>query len=102
MNRYRVIAEVKEIKGNCPIYKIGDKLVFERFYLNAKKSQNFCIHAFTAMSTLISAFLHGESATNLGIGNEPNIGYIQCPDPGAPYTKGGTVIFELKRNVIKN
>jgi len=49
------------------------------------------------MTTLLSAFLHGTSAKELGIGVEPDLGYVQCPDPGPPCTKGGTVIFELKR-----
>jgi uncharacterized repeat protein (TIGR04076 family) len=49
------------------------------------------------MLTLISAFIHGSSAKNLGIGSEDDVGYIQCPDLGPPYTKGGTVIFELRR-----
>jgi len=33
----------------------------------------------------------------LGIGKEEDTGYAQCPGPGEPYTCGGTVIFELKR-----
>jgi len=49
------------------------------------------------MSTLLSTLLHGTSTTDLGIGVEPDIGYVQCPDSGPPCTKGGTVIFELKR-----
>jgi len=46
-------------------------------------------------------FIKGVSAKTLGIGEEDDIGYIQCPDPGKPYTKGGTVIFELRRTSVK-
>jgi len=49
------------------------------------------------MSTLLLALLYGTFAIELGIGVEPDVGYVQCPDPGPPCTKGGTVIFELKR-----
>jgi hypothetical protein len=28
---------------------------------------------------------------------EGETGYMQCLDPGKPYTDGGTVIFEIKR-----
>ncbi|MBS7622443.1 TIGR04076 family protein [Candidatus Bathyarchaeota archaeon] len=90
-------ATIKEIRGVCPLYKVGDRILFESFYVRSEGSKDLCIHAFAAMSTLLSAFLHGKSATDLGIGVEPDIGYIQCPDPGPPCTKGGTVIFELRR-----
>ena len=53
------------------------------------------------MSTLLPAFLHGASASELGIGSEENIGYLQCPDPVSPYSKGGTVLFELKREAME-
>jgi len=97
LTQYKVTATVKETRGICPLYKPGDKIFFESFYMKSKESKDLCIHAFASMTTLLSAFLHGTSATDLGIGVEPNIGYIQCPDPGPPCTKGGTVIFELKR-----
>lgn len=29
--------------------------------------------------------------------DNPEHAYLQCVDPGEPYTKGGTVIFECKR-----
>jgi hypothetical protein len=36
----------------------------------------------------------------LEVGKEKNLGYVQCPDPGEPYTCGGTVLFELRRERI--
>ena len=97
----QIIITVEKIRGNCPIYKTGDKIVINEFYIKSNDSQNICIHAFAAMTTLLSAFLHGISATELGIGSQENIGYIQCPDPGPPCTKGGTVLFKLKREPTK-
>jgi len=47
--------------------------------------------------SLLSAFLHGTSAKTLGIGEKDDEGLLQCPDPSPPHTKGGTVIFHLKR-----
>jgi len=46
------------------------------------------------------AFYQGVLARVLGMGKEDDIGYIQCPDPGRPYTEGGTIIFQLKRELI--
>jgi len=91
------MATVKNVKGTCPLYKPGDRIVFEEFYVKTKESNDICIHAIAGASTLLSAFLHGVSAKDLGIGVEPDVGYVQCPDPGPPCTKGGTVIFELRR-----
>ena len=99
--RYRVTVSVKEVRGICPLYKPGDRIVFERFYLKSSSSKDLCIHVFSALSTLLSAFLHGSSAKDLGIGESDDIGYLQCPDPGPEYTKGGTVIFELIREPIE-
>jgi len=101
LKQYRVIATVKEIRGKCPLYTLGDKIVFEGFYVKSSQSRDICIHAFSAMSTLLSALLHGTSARDLGIGSKPDVGYVQCSDPGPPYTKGGTVVFELKQQTVR-
>jgi len=83
---YRVIITVKEIHGHCPLYKTDDKITIEKFYINSKKSGDVCLHAFAAMSTLLCALLHGASATELGMGSEEDVGYLQCPDLGPPFT----------------
>jgi uncharacterized repeat protein (TIGR04076 family) len=98
---YRVVLEVKDVRGFCPIYKKGDRIVLKGFYIDAKSSKDICIHMFSSLLTLLSAFSHGSSAIELGIGSSEDIGYLQCPDPGPPYTKGGTVIFELRRERSK-
>lgn len=76
-------------------------MVLDRFYINTKESKNVCMHALSAMLTLLSPFIHGSSALELGIGTKENVGYLQCPDPGSPHTKGGTVLFEVKREEIR-
>jgi len=96
---YEVVVEVVEVKGKCAAgYKPGDKFIIEGFYVDPSKCKaRICIHALTAMMSLLSPFLHGISARLLGIGDKENEGYLQCPDPGKPYTCGGTVIFKVKR-----
>lgn len=97
---YRVKVCVKEVRGRCAFgYKPGDCFVIEKYYIR-DVGKGVCIHAFSSMLTLLSSFLKGVSAKTLGIGVEDDIGYIQCPDPGKPYTCGGTVIFELIREKI--
>jgi uncharacterized repeat protein (TIGR04076 family) len=92
---------VKSVSGRCPLYQVGDKIIIEDFYINSSESSNVCLHAFSALVDLLSAFLHGSSASEIGIGTVSDVGYLQCPDPGPPYTKGGTVLFELRREAIK-
>ena len=96
---YEVIVEVVEVRGYCAAgYKPGDKLTIKGFYIDPKECKTrICIHALTAMTSLLSPFIHGASAKLLGIGDKDDEGYLQCPDPGKPYTCGATVIFKVKR-----
>ena len=68
--------------------------------MRSDRSVHICIHALSALSTFLPALLHGLSAKELGIGEEEDVGYLQCPDPGAPYTRGGAVLFELRREAL--
>ena len=96
---YEVVVEVVEVRGRCAAdYKQGDKFTIKGFYIEPEKENSrICIHALTAMISLLSPFMHGVSAKLLGIGDKEDEGYLQCPDPGKPYTCGGTVIFKVKR-----
>ena len=103
MPRYRVYVIVKEIHGYCAAdYKPGDRFVIEHFYIKPVRGVKICLHAMNSILTLLMPFINGISAKALGIGREDNIGYMQCPDPGKPYTNGGTVIFELKREKLSS
>ena len=94
---YRVVMRVKEVRGRCAMgYQPGDTIVVEKFYVK-EAGKGVCLHALAAMLTLLAPLLKGVPATALGIGKEEDTGYAQCPDPGEPYTCGGTVIFELRR-----
>jgi uncharacterized repeat protein (TIGR04076 family) len=98
MPLYRVLVEVVEVRGRCAAgYKPDVRIVLEGFYIVSRESSNVCMHAFSALLSLLSAFAHGASARDLGVGSSYDEGYLQCPDPGKPYTCGGTVIFRLKR-----
>jgi len=93
----KIIVEVVEIRGNCPVYRVGDKMVIKMPELILNETDKVCIHALTAMQTLLQAIARGYSARELGVGERDDEGYVQCPDPGPPYTRGGTVIFKIKR-----
>ena len=92
MARLRV--RVVEVRGYCAAgYKPGDTFVIDGFVVRG--GVPVCIHALSAMMTLASPMLKGVPAEKLGIG-EGRKGYVQCPDPGPPYTDGGSVVFELE------
>ncbi|RLE70595.1 MAG: TIGR04076 family protein [Thermoprotei archaeon] len=95
-----VVIEVVEVRGKCALgYKPGDRILVKGFYVDTASSANVCIHALTGIMSLLSPFAHGVSARSLGIGEKDDEGYLQCPDPGRPYTCGGTVVFRVKRLV---
>ena len=99
--KYRIRVTVKEVKGKCALgYKTGDMFIIEQYYIEPVKQTRICLHALSSMLTLISPFLKGIPGKDLGIGKEEDVGYVQCPDPGPPYTCGGTVVFELKRETL--
>ena len=93
----RVVVEVVEVRGKCALgYKPGDKFIVRDYYIESM-DKPICLHALSSLLTILSLMLKGYSAKRLGIGETDNTGYLQCPDPGKPYTDGGTVIFKLTR-----
>jgi len=97
MVEYKLVVKVKEIKGRCPVYKIGDTLVIEGPKINLNKTDAICIHALYSILHYSTALKKGVSLIELGLSKTEDKAYVQCLDPGEPYTSGGTVIFEIKR-----
>ena len=98
--QYRVIYEVEEILGTCPVYKIGDRIVFDSYYptevLNLKETTAYC-RRISDNFTLHMAFQWGndEVIDYLAAGVGEN--RIACPMPGDPWTPCGYVIFRQIR-----
>jgi len=102
LNRiYRLVITAKEIRGRCPVFDVGDKIVIEEPRIVPKKTDALCIHALGSMLSVIIALSRGVSFNELGLTKkDDNVGYVQCLDPGFPYTTGGTVIFEIRRETM--
>lgn len=98
---YRIKIIVKDIKGHCPIYKVGDEIIFNKFYIDSEKSAPVCIHAFLSMAPILYAASRGVSLKDIGIGESDDTGFLTCPDPGPPYTPGGSVLFRIERIRLK-
>jgi uncharacterized repeat protein (TIGR04076 family) len=91
--------KVYEIRGKCPVYKVGDKLVIDDPKIVLNKTDAICTHALSTLLHYITILEHDWCPVKLGLTTpeKPDYAYMQCVDPGAPYTEGGTVVFECRR-----
>ena len=91
--------EVHEIKGKCPVHQLGDKIVVDGPEILVDKTDSLCVHALASLLHYFTALEHGADPVELGLAKpgEPEKAYIQCLDPGEPYTSGGTVVFCCRR-----
>lgn len=77
------------------MFKGGEKIVLEGAEINLKETDKACIHALASLLHYAVALREGIDPIKLGLARKGNKAYIQCVDPGEPYTNGGTVIFEV-------
>jgi len=95
--------EVCEIRGHCPVYRVGDKVVLEGPQIVMEKTDALCVHALSTLLHYVVALDHGVDPLKLGLTKQEDErhAYIQCVDPYEPYTDGGTVIFKCRRIIKK-
>jgi len=89
--------EVCEVRGHCPVYKVGDKMTVDDPEIVLKKTDALCTHALSSLLHYVLVLERGADPVSLGL-STPKDGehaYVQCVDPGEPYTHGGTVIFKI-------
>ena len=89
--------KVHEVKGSCPVYKVGDKMTIDGAKILLDKTDAICVHALSTLLHYVVALEEGADPVKLGLSKSQEHAYMQCVDPGEPYTKGGTVIFECRR-----
>jgi uncharacterized repeat protein (TIGR04076 family) len=89
--------EVFNIAGTCPVFKKGDIIFFTGTQIDLEKSNAVCVHALPSLLHFALALREGADPVKLGLSKEPEVAYIQCPDPGKPLTPGGTVTFKLSK-----
>ena len=98
MEVYRIIVTVKEVKGHCPIHKVGDRFfVDEGQILSLDTARSLCIFALAGLIPLFPA-LSKDLPKDDWMSAETQ--YLQCNDPGPNYGGGGTVIFEVKKEKV--
>jgi len=94
----RLVIEVVDIQGNCPVYMVGDRFTLDQGYvLNPKESDNVCMHSLASVIPYYTALSRGVSPEDLGLsGSVAGRAYVQCLDP-CKITGGGTVVLEIRK-----
>ena len=91
-----LVIKVKEIKGNCPVYKPGDTFKLEDGYRLVTKIP-LCMHSLASLLPHHNALRVSEpDKWGLAGKDDKTKAYVQCLDASS-YTDGGTVIFEISR-----
>jgi uncharacterized repeat protein (TIGR04076 family) len=95
--------KVVEIRGHCPVYRVGDRMLIDDPKIVLEKTDALCTHALSSLLHYVVALERGADPVQLGLSKaeDREHAYIQCVDPGEPYTSGGTVVFRIGR-VNKN
>ena len=90
---------VHEIRGRCPVYKVGDRIIIDEPKILLDKTDALCIHVLPSLLHYALIMESGGDLVKLGLSKpeDKEHAYIQCVDPGDPYTEGGTVIFRCRR-----
>jgi uncharacterized repeat protein (TIGR04076 family) len=94
----RLVIRVKEVRGRCTVFKGGEKITVEGAEVNLRETDKICIHALASLLHYLVALREGVDPVRLGLSKVDGKAYIQCLDPGEPYTNGGTVIFEVSKD----
>ncbi len=92
---------VHEIRGICPVHSVGDRIIADGPNIVLAKTDALCTHALSTMLHYTTILEHTWCPVALGLTTpeDPAHAYMQCVDPGPPYTEGGTVIFRCRKIV---
>jgi uncharacterized repeat protein (TIGR04076 family) len=92
-----LIVTVKQIKGTCPVYRLGDSIVLRAGYmLDTDRGSPVCMHSLASLMPYYVPLSRGISPQALGLsGARQDRAYLQCLDP-CEITGGGTVLFEIQ------
>jgi uncharacterized repeat protein (TIGR04076 family) len=90
---------VHEVRGKCPVHKTGDIIVIDDPKIVVSETDALCTHALSTLLHYTTILEYDWCPIKLGLTTpeDPDLAYMQCVDPGKPYTEGGTVIFRCKR-----
>ncbi len=90
---------VHEVRGKCPVHTKGDRIVVDGPGIVPSDTDALCTHALATLLHYTTILEHTWCPVTLGLStpDDSDHAYMQCVDPGPPFTEGGTVIFQCKR-----
>jgi uncharacterized repeat protein (TIGR04076 family) len=91
--------EVVEVRGRCPVHRVGDKAVVDGPRVVLDRTDALCVHALSSLLHYVPVLERGGDPVELGLTRpeDREHAYVQCLDPGEPYTHGGTVVFRVRK-----
>ncbi len=90
-----LVVRVKEIKGECPVFSVGDAFIIKEGY-KLESAIPLCMHSLSSIMPFYNA-LRFADPSELGLAGEGGRACVQCPD-ACEHTGGGTVVFEIEKN----
>ena len=91
-----LIVRVKEIRGQCSVYQVGNSFILKEGYKLVSKIP-LCMHSLASLLPHYNALMVSEpDQWGLAGKEDPTKAYVQCLD-ACSYTGGGTAIFEISR-----
>jgi len=76
--------EVCEIRGSCPVHKVGDRIVIEGAEIVVARTDAVCVHALSSLLHYVVALEEGVDPVKLGLSKpeDNEYAYVQCVDFG--------------------
>ena len=75
----RLLITVKEIKGLCPVYRVGDRIILDEGYrLNLEETDSVCMHSLSSIMPYYVALYRGVDPKELGLSKDGKKAYVQC------------------------
>lgn len=90
---------VHEVRGRCPVYRVGDRITVDDPRIVLDKTDALCTHALSTLLHYTTILDRNWCPVPLGLTTpaDSDHAYMQCVDPGEPYTEGGTVVFRCRK-----
>jgi uncharacterized repeat protein (TIGR04076 family) len=88
-----LVIEVVEVRGACPMYKVGDRFWIEEGY-KLSANHTICMHLLQSISPYYIPLSRGIHPEELGLSGPKEGAYLQCLDP-IRFTGGSTVTFRV-------
>ena len=67
---------VCEIRGICPVYKVGDRMIIDGPRIRLDKTDAVCIHALSTLLHYVIALEEGADPVKLGLSKDKGHAYL--------------------------